>query len=107
MVPVRSAARAMVGALFFVAPTLASAQVEAKFERPPVLRARDLVSERLLKWTERVASFATNPDFLATRERTLLIRGTMSPRARTELAANGWTVPGGADPMLRTSQAAR
>jgi len=51
-----------------------------------------------LSWTERVASFATNPDFVATRERTLWITGKLSPRARTELAANGWSVREGPIP---------
>ncbi len=34
----------------------------------------------------------------ATRERTLWITGKMSPRARTELAANGWSVREGPIP---------
>ncbi len=45
-----------------------------------------------LSWTERIAAFATNPDFLATKKRTLWVTGKVSPRARKELKANGWTV---------------
>jgi hypothetical protein len=45
-----------------------------------------------LSWTKRIAAFATNPDFLATPQRTLWLAGKLSARARTELAANGWTV---------------
>jgi hypothetical protein len=45
-----------------------------------------------LSWTERMAAFATNPDFLGTPQRTLWITGKASARARRELTANGWTV---------------
>jgi len=51
----------------------------------PAARAARVMSLRL-------ASFATNPDFVATRKRTLWITGKMSPRAQTALAANGWSV---------------
>ena len=45
-----------------------------------------------VSWTERVAGFATSPDFLAVPQRTLWISGQMSPRAKKEFAANGWTL---------------
>ncbi len=50
-----------------------------------------------LSWTERVASFAKNPSFVAMPQRTLWIAGQMSPRAKKEFAANGWTVYEGKD----------
>jgi len=45
-----------------------------------------------VSWTERVASFAKNPEFLAIPQRTLWITGKLSPRAKKELEAAGWTV---------------
>jgi hypothetical protein len=45
-----------------------------------------------VSWTERVASFAKSPSFLAVPQRTLWLVGQMSPRANKEFAANGWTV---------------
>ena len=49
-----------------------------------------------VSWTERIAAFATNPDFAATPKKTLWIRGKMSARARKEFEANGWTIDEGA-----------
>jgi len=45
-----------------------------------------------LSWTERVARFATQPTFLRVPQRTLWLAGQMSPRAKKEFEANGWTV---------------
>jgi hypothetical protein len=45
-----------------------------------------------VSWTERVASFAKNPSFQRARQRTLWITGQMSPRAKQEFEANGWTI---------------
>jgi hypothetical protein len=66
---------------------------------PGVVVARDQDGALLLpapvdyvSWTEKVASFAKSPDFLAVPQRTLWITGGMSPRAKTEFAANGWTI---------------
>lgn len=45
-----------------------------------------------ISWTERVAAFAKNPEFLAAPRHMLWITGKMSPRAKKELKATGWTV---------------
>jgi hypothetical protein len=48
-------------------------------------------------WTERVATFAKRPELRA-KSRTAWVTGTVSPRAKTEMAAAGWTVREGAQP---------
>jgi hypothetical protein len=70
----------------------------------PVI-ARDLDGALILpapvdyvSWTERVASFATNPGFKAAPQRLLWLAGQMSPRAKQEFAANGWTIQEGKEP---------
>jgi hypothetical protein len=45
-----------------------------------------------LSWTERIAGFVTNPELLRQRHRVLWITGKMTPLARQQLAANGWSV---------------
>jgi hypothetical protein len=45
-----------------------------------------------ISWTERVAYFAKNPKLQAAPRRMLWITGGMSPRAKKEFAANGWTI---------------
>jgi hypothetical protein len=45
-----------------------------------------------LSWTERVATFAKHPSFQAARQRTVWISGQISPRAKQEFEANGWTI---------------
>lgn len=45
-----------------------------------------------VSWTERVASFAQSPTFPAVPQRTLLLTGKMSPRAKKEFEALGWTL---------------
>jgi hypothetical protein len=51
-----------------------------------------------VSWTERVASFAKNPGFVAVPQRMLWLAGQMSPRAKKEFAANGWTIHEGTTP---------
>jgi hypothetical protein len=50
-----------------------------------------------LSWTERVAAFAKHPSFQAARQRTVWISGQISPRAKREFEANGWTIHEGQD----------
>jgi hypothetical protein len=45
-----------------------------------------------VSWTERVASFAQSPTFPAVPQRTLWLAGKMSPRAKKEFEALGWTL---------------
>ena len=45
-----------------------------------------------VSWTERIASFAKSPDFLAVPQRTLWLAGQMSPRAKREFETLGWTL---------------
>jgi hypothetical protein len=47
-----------------------------------------------VSWTERVATFAGRPD-LRVKDRRLWLAGTLSPRARQELTARGWTITEG------------
>src|SRR5262249_23468556 len=42
-------------------------------------------------WTEAVATFARRPDLKA-KDRTILLTGQLTPRAKQEFAAAGWTV---------------
>jgi hypothetical protein len=51
-----------------------------------------------ISWTERVAYFAKDPKLQVARQRTLWLVGQMSPRAKQEFAANGWTIHEGAEP---------
>jgi len=51
-----------------------------------------------VSWTERVASFATSPAFLAMPQRTVWLAGLMSPRAKQGFEANGWTIHDGKEP---------
>ncbi len=45
-----------------------------------------------ISWTERVARFATQPAILKVPQRTLWLAGQMSPRAKKEFVASGWTI---------------
>jgi hypothetical protein len=45
-----------------------------------------------LSWTPRIAGFATNPTLLALQNRVIWIPAKMTPLARQQLSANGWTV---------------
>jgi hypothetical protein len=51
-----------------------------------------------VSWTERVAFFAKNPKLQVAPKRTLWITGLMSPRAKKEFEANGWTIHVGKEP---------
>jgi hypothetical protein len=51
-----------------------------------------------VSWSERVAYFAKSPKLQAAPQRTLWLVGQMSPRAKKEFAANGWTVHEGTTP---------
>ena len=44
-----------------------------------------------VSWTERIAGFAGSDELKAT-QRTLLLAGKISPRAKNEFEALGWTV---------------
>jgi len=48
-----------------------------------------------LSWTPRIAGFVIDPQLLAQHNRVLLITGKMTPLARQQLGANGWSVRGG------------
>src|SRR5208282_5186959 len=45
-----------------------------------------------LSWTPRIAGFATDPQLMSLQNRVLWITGKMTPLARQQLAANGWSV---------------
>ena len=69
---------------------------------PGVLVARDQNGATImpapvdyLSWTQRIAGFATDPQLMALRHRVLWITGRMTPLARQQLAANGWSVQQG------------
>ena len=51
-----------------------------------------------LSWTPRIAGFATDRALLALPNRALLISPKMTPLARQQLSANGWSVRSGAQP---------
>ena len=70
-----------------------------RIRAPGVLIARDQNGAEILpapvdylSWTERIAGFGTNPDLLRLKHRVLWITGKMTPLARQQLAANGWSV---------------
>jgi len=45
-----------------------------------------------LSWTQRIAGFATDPELLSLQNRVLWITGKMTPLARQQLTANGWSL---------------
>lgn len=45
-----------------------------------------------LSWTQRIAGFATDPQFMGMRHRVLLTTGQMTPLAQQQLTAYGWSV---------------
>lgn len=51
-----------------------------------------------LSWTPRIAGFATNPALLRLKHRVLWIPAGMTPLARQQLTANGWSVHTSAQP---------
>jgi hypothetical protein len=51
-----------------------------------------------VSWTQRIAGFATDPQLLSLQNRVLWITGKMTPLARQQLTANGWTLQEGEQP---------
>ena len=45
-----------------------------------------------ISWTQRIAGFATDPQFMGMRNRVLLTTAPMTPLAHQQLTANGWSV---------------
>jgi hypothetical protein len=45
-----------------------------------------------VSWTPRIAGFATDPQLRALHKRVLWTTGKMTPLARQQLVANGWTI---------------
>jgi hypothetical protein len=45
-----------------------------------------------ISWTQRIAGFTTDPQLMALRHRVLWVTGGMTPLARQQLAASGWSV---------------
>jgi hypothetical protein len=45
-----------------------------------------------LSWTQRIAGFATDPQLKTRHNRVLWITGKMTPLARQQLTANGWSL---------------
>jgi hypothetical protein len=54
-----------------------------------------------VSWTPRIAGFATDPELLDLQNRVLWITGKLTPLARQQLTANGWTLSQG--PLLQSS----
>jgi hypothetical protein len=76
-----------------------------KIGAPGTLVARDQNGTTIMpapvdyvSWTERIAGFATDPNLLAVKNRVLWIPAAMTPMARQQLQANGWTVHESAQP---------
>jgi hypothetical protein len=70
-----------------------------RIEAPGPLVARDQNGATILpapvdylSWTPRIAGFATDPQLMTHRHRVLWITGKMTPLARQQLAASGWSV---------------
>jgi hypothetical protein len=51
-----------------------------------------------LSWTPRIAGFATDPNLMAMHHRVIWITGKITPLARQQLGANGWSVREGEQP---------
>jgi len=51
-----------------------------------------------VSWTPRIAAFVTTPELLALQHRVLWIPAKMTPLARQQLEANGWSVHESAQP---------
>jgi hypothetical protein len=45
-----------------------------------------------ISWTEQIAGFATDPELLSLQNRVLWTTNKMTPLARQQLTANGWTL---------------
>ena len=70
-----------------------------RIQAPGVLVAHDRNGATILpapvdylSWTQRIAGFATDPELMTLRHRVLWITGKMTPLARQQLAASGWSV---------------
>ncbi len=70
-----------------------------RIQVPGVLIARDQNGTTILpapvdylSWTQRIAGFATDPQLMALHHRVLWITGKMTPLARQQVTANGWSV---------------
>jgi hypothetical protein len=70
-----------------------------RIQAPGILVARDQNGTEILpapidylSWTQRIAGFATDPQLKVRRKRVLWITGKMTPLARQQLSANGWSV---------------
>jgi hypothetical protein len=70
-----------------------------RIQAPSVLLARDQNGATILpapvdylSWTQRIAGFATDPELMTLHHRVLWITGKMTPLARKQLGANGWSV---------------
>jgi len=76
-----------------------------RIQSPGVLLGRDQNGATILpapvdylSWTQRIAGFATAPQLMALHHRVLWITGKMTPLARQQLAAKGWSVREGEQP---------
>ncbi len=70
-----------------------------RIQAPGVLVAHDRNGATILpapvdylSWTQRIAGFATDPELMTLRHRVLWIAGKMTPLARQQLAASGWSI---------------
>jgi hypothetical protein len=70
-----------------------------RIQAPGILIARDQNGATILpapvdylSWTQRIAGFATDPQLMAMHHRVLWITGKMTPLARQQLSANGWSL---------------
>ena len=98
-------ARFIVSSLHMLAQWSQQRSHITRIQAPGVLVARDQNGASILpapvdylSWTERIAGFATDPELMRLRHRVLWIPGKMTPLARQQLAANGWSVREGEQP---------
>jgi hypothetical protein len=76
-----------------------------RIQVPGVLVARDQNGTTILpapvdylSWTQRIAGFGTDPQLLGMQKRVIWITGQVTPLARQQLTANGWSVRQGPQP---------
>src|SRR5262249_35594213 len=98
LAPSEDRARLVVNAVQMLAREQTATHALVQVAAPGPLAARPRAGRVLipvaldyLPWTERVAMFSQRPD-LRTKDRTAWIRGIVSPRAKAELTAAGWTI---------------
>jgi hypothetical protein len=77
-----------------------------RIQVPGVIVARDQNGTTILpapvdylSWTQRIAGFGTDPQFLGMQNRVIWITGQLTPLARQQLTANGWSVRQGPLPV--------